>query len=1034
MSKEWIPGKLTPPQERGVLPRPRLFMELDNALDASAILWIAASPGAGKTALIASYLQERNLPALWYRIDAGEWNPAAFFHGLGRVANRAPPNANEAQPPLPDDCPADLCIFTRHHFEHFFRSLQRRTVLVFDDWAPLPDFPLCELVQAALSRLPKDFKVIVISRDEPRAAYARLRANGSMAVLNGNILRLTVDEAVALAEARYGVGTSSATIADLHHFVDGWVVAFLLLLDGLHTGAIMQSALPNERLLFDYLACEVFEGLDHETQDLLLKVAILPVVTPQAAEVVADHTRAATILNRLHRRHGSFMRSAAGPSPTFTFSPVFRRFLLAKGRETITPDERRELACRAANWLAGVGLLDKAIDLLVENADWQAFQNLVAREAPPQLARGGHGVILGWLRKVPPAALEQEPGLCYWLGTSQMLSTLTESRHWLKRAYALYRDRQDRVGTLLSWAAVVEAIFLAWDDFSGLRGWIVIGERLLDDGVRLPAGEVEQRVVGAMFSAMMHSQPDHPHIGTWARRLFALLRTVEDDNRRLLTGMSLFIYYTKWLGEHARAEIVIDILRPPPERLAQLMPMARIMLTMMEYVYHWNRYDIAAAERAIMNGIATAGHAGIHMWDFPLHAQPVYMNLSAGNRVQAGEHLNRLREPLPRHAPLEQAHYHYLAGWQAMLFDDPRRALEHLDQCGSLVDETSGPMQHALTCIALAQTRHALGEDHATPPLLATARKMAKSTGSQLLEFMIAYSEAWFALDARDEAVCLTALGKALRLAHQHNYLNFTWCLPPVLARLCMKALEADIETAFVQRLIRIRSIVPDIPPLHLERWPWPLRVYTLGRFSIVRDDTPLRFTGKAQHKPMEMLKALIALGGREIPEMRLSEILWPEAEGDSAHSSFTTTLSRLRKLIGKKSLHFRDGRLTLDARHCWVDVWAFERALGEAHDAAAPGNLEKALTCKAIGLYHGPFMDAEDDAHWLLAPRERLRKRLVQTVMTCIRRLEEAGGSNRPIALLQKLLAADRRAQELFNRLTARNGDQIPDDPVQFP
>lgn len=686
----------------------------------------------------------------------------------------------------------------------------------------------------------------------------------------------------------------------------------------------------------------------------------------------------------------------------------------------------------AADCPADADRANAALSLIIAKADWEKLEEFFSREVPIRLSQGKYGEVAGWLDKVPPAVLEQHAGMCYWLGAARMPMHLAESRLWYERAYALYCARQDGVGQLLSWAAIVETIFLEWGDFSMLRSWIVVGEQLLDESGDLLTGEIEQRAVGAMFNALMHGQPDHPDIGTWGQRLFDLLRRVDDDSQRLLLGAPLFIYYTKWLGMHARAEIVLDMLRPAPERFSLLNPMARILLSMSECTYHWNRYAIAASNDAIQDGMETAERTDLHAWDFLLHTQPVYAGLSSGDPVLASKYLNRLRELLPRRAPLEQSHYHYLAGWQAMLLDDPHRALEHMNHCSSLVNGSNGPMQHALNCIALAQVHHALGEDDKIPPLLADARKMAGGAGSPLLEFMACYSEAAFALDRHNDAACLTALGKALALSSKHDYLNFSWCLPPVLTRLCIKAMEANIETGFVRRLIRIRNIVPDIPPMHLEHWPWPLKVYTLGHFAIFKDDVPVSFSRKAKRKPLEMLKALIALGGREVSEERLSDILWPDGEGDHAHSSFTTTLSRLRKLVGDDSLCFRDGRLSLDARRCWVDAWALQGTLGEMQ-LAIDADRMKSLARKVIALYRGPFLNDDDGALWLRGLRGQLRKQLVNNVVACALNLIEAGSRHQAVALCHQVLAVDSQTQELFERFAMRHSGRTASDLLQF-
>jgi hypothetical protein len=83
-----------------------------------------------------------------------------------------------------------------------------------------------------------------------------------------------------------------------------------------------------------------------------------------------------------------------------------------------------------------------------------------------------------------------------------------------------------------------------------------------------------------------------------------------------------------------------------------------------------------------------------------------------------------------------------------------------------------------------------------------------------------------------------------------------------------------------VQELIRRRNLIPE-KTCPFRTWPWPLKVFTLGRFAILRDGEPLQFTRKVQQKPLSLLKALIALGGKEVREERIADLLWPESDGD---------------------------------------------------------------------------------------------------------------------------------------------------------
>ena len=157
--------------------------------------------------------------------------------------------------------------------------------------------------------------------------------------------------------------------------------------------------------------------------------------------------------------------------------------------------------------------------------------------------------------------------------------------------------------------------------------------------------------------------------------------------------------------------------------------------------------------------------------------------------------------------------------------------------------------------------------------------------------------------------------------------------------KVSVKALEEGIEVDYVRELIRRNRLAPDPANPDLEQWPWPVKVYTLGRFGLLVDDRPVEFGRKVQQKPLALLKALVALGGREVPEAKLTEFLWPEADGDLAHNSFEVALSRLRKLLGTdEALTLKEGRLSLSNRQCWVDVWAFARSLGQAEKARKEG------------------------------------------------------------------------------------------------
>ena len=67
----------------------------------------------------------------------------------------------------------------------------------------------------------------------------------------------------------------------------------------------------------------------------------------------------------------------------------------------------------------------------------------------------------------------------------------------------------------------------------------------------------------------------------------------------------------------------------------------------------------------------------------------------------------------------------------------------------------------------------------------------------------------------------------------------------------------------------------------------WPVRIRTLGRFEVIIDGVSLQSSGKSQRKLLELLKALVAFGGEQVNIDKLSDALWPDAEGGLARSAF---------------------------------------------------------------------------------------------------------------------------------------------------
>lgn len=200
------------------------------------------------------------------------------------------------------------------------------------------------------------------------------------------------------------------------------------------------------------------------------------------------------------------------------------------------------------------------------------------------------------------------------------------------------------------------------------------------------------------------------------------------------------------------------------------------------------------------------------------------------------------------------------------------------------------------------------------------------------------------------------------------------------------------------------------------------IRVHTLGRFAIEIDGWPLDFSGRLPRKPLELLTAIVARGGRNVAVSTLCADLWPDADGATAAQSFNVTLHRLRKVLdARDALCVHGGSVSLDPATFWVDALVFEQAIAQmdGHTEMQPGQYDSSVERfdAALDLYQGAFLPMQD-APWATLLRERLRSKFVRAVRAYAERCDRLGQHDLSIAVYRRAIEIDPLAEELYRWL----------------
>ena len=1015
-------GKLNRPRLGRVFERKRLWALLDE-FAALPCTWIAGPPGSGKTTLVASWLDTRCPLVLWLQLDPGDTDPATFAHFLSAAAATAAPRRRSLRlpPPTADDL-RNVPAFVRHCLRRLAQSLPVPWVLVLDNAQELgTESPLMAGLSAALGELPHGARVIAISREPPPAQFARALASQQLAVIESQALRFTVDETdrlVALHQAKSTVSDAAA----LQSATDGWAAAMILMLaaGGARPASRMFDDGATRERVFGYFAGEVLAGMPATDAAALLRIALLPSTTAAMACAISGNAGAGALLDDLARRSLFTDRregASGSAAPTYTFHALFGEFLRAQGALQIDGEAWRALQHHAATLLAADGRADAAIALLTQAGDGEAALQLLDAHAGGFFAQGRTSLLRQWLHALPEAARAQ-PAAQYWLGVCELALQPANALRALEHAHHGYTAAGDTMGSFRAAAAAADAIVFIGARLDAIGPWIAVLEAQAPAYLTRRDTEGDLRVLPGLLAAFVHCQPQHPLTPQIADRAEALLEQPLGASQRILMG-SLALYLL-WTGQVARLDrIMVKIDRlcatgdAAPATLLRWYGVGVLIRSLL------GRSDAALRDAA--SALALAQSVGAPPMLCKAHLMMVLAALAARDAELARRHLIETAQHLDPASAIDTTTYEFQRAMLALLDSDWPDALRLMRAAVSSGRDSGWPLREHIAMLGQALAATETGDFDEAEAALASALAHRFYAMCRWHHWIAALIQARLA-DRRDQRErCLSALRHGFAVAREHGY-DFgpmPFCCGDMMPRLAALALEHDIDRPFALAMVR-RHALP-APAGASEHWPWPVRICTLGRFEIHLDGAMPPPPRKESRKPLDLLKLLIALGGRAVPIDRLAMLLWPDAQGDAARNSFDNALHRLRKLLGgDRHVQLRAGTVGLDSASCWTDLAALDSCYDRidravrAHDSVELA----AIAEQALGLYAGTFLTGEEAYPDVLVARSRVQARFIRQMAALGGGLEADGATEQAALVYRRVVEQEPIAEVIYRRL----------------
>jgi len=981
--------KIHPPVRRGpLLDRPRLLNFLHENIDKTLIL-ISAPAGYGKTSLLVQFYHDTDLPVAWYSLDETDQNTHRFAeHLVAALRERFPAFGRITLGVLRAGAAPDAVATAM--INDMLENIPDYFVIVLDDYHVVAEhLGIQILVRHLLEHAPEHLHILLASRGPHGLPLTRLVARQQATGLGAQHLAFTPGEIHALFTRHLALELSEAEAQALARETEGWITAILLLAQHIRA----ESARPTLRpgTLYRYLEEEVLARQPPDLQEFLLETAILPIFNVAACNAIRERADSARWIEEADRRQLFLIQvETTREGPWYRYHHLFREFLNLYLRER-DPERYRALHRRAGRWFAGRGDAEAAVAHFLEAEDMDAAVEAMEGAVRGLFAAGRLETLGRWFQALSTERLRRAPRLLLY-----QAKTLADT------------GRPEAALALLDQAAAA-----CRENDALLQVEIEIQRA---STLKLMGGHTE--AMAAAEAAIARCQPAwvHPLAAAYRLRGFARLalgrpREAEQDLRQ---AMALFrsieapydlVNTLIELAEALRAQdrlVEMDLYLQEALALARTLENPRPLITLLNNVGYtaYTRCQFEAARRYYEEGLGLARQTGDRRAE-------AFLLIGLADLAREGEQLEEAMEAY-------------------------RAALE-------IAREIRNAFLMAYGLEGMGRTLRLQGKAREALPALQEAAEIATRLGMRALAAVAALSRGMAEVEAGRVLDGLSRMAPALDRLQEADVPTRVWA-HFLMARAYFQAhrrREALKQLAEAARLNGPDALIaPLLPELRRAEdlfrlakqrgieWPpiWdPLRRIGRPRRAPAREALPpleIRAFGPGEvwvegqlvawpeaRKAWELFFYLLTVDSATREEIGVA--LWPDAPPARLTGQFHSAKWRLKRILGREVLVFREGRYAFDRRQPhWYDVAMFEEHLRRAR--AARGTPEAISHLRAaVELYRGDYLSGWN-AEWAVELRERLRTRYLEALLTLAEGTLKAGEPQAALAWFQQALAAD--------------------------
>jgi LuxR family transcriptional regulator, maltose regulon positive regulatory protein len=1045
--------KLLPPRPApSLLPRPRLNERLEQNL-AHAVTLVTAPAGSGKTTLVADFVRARTHPFVWYQLDQADSDPLVFLgyvtHGIKQIV----PGFGVATVSYMHEAAKELAQQPERAVDVLLNEVldrvEQQFILVLDDYHHLgTETPVHRVVDRLLAYLPDLIHVVIISRDMPPLALARMKTQASLAVIDRGELLFTDEETRELFRNVFDLELTPEQLAEYRERTHGWITALQLVRQVAQRQALARGAgdatppdlvevlRQSERDIFDYFAEEVFADESEDVQNFLLRVSLLERVEPEVCARL--YPEASAVLRSLARRNVFVSLASDGRGEEYRLHPLFRgflrrRFRVEQGRAVVAAEH-----ARLADFFLAREQWEQAVHHLLAAEDFERAAATIAGRGGEWIKAGALQSLASFADALPERALEAHPrSLAHRAEVARLRDEYDLAQSLFNRAASLLHERGDREGEAEAFHSLA-TIARRRGDCETAFGYLDRAAELTDERsvVRTKCGNTRGLCLVAL--------------GQWteAEREFRVaLQLAEERGDRYYARLISHNLGTpsgtrgdfgealRWLRRMLRDET--SGAPPVPQESIAHLNIARC---------HWHLGDFAACEQHLDRALEIC-----QLFNMAALRAEIFENY--GNLYRERGELQRALESYDRaaraydEAGVEITRTEYLEerGLFALRAGDLTEARALLDRL--IEARARDEMGRQRTVLARSRVLIAQGKTEDARADLTPALAYFRARG-------LYYNEAWAAMllavcehAAGADAAVLEHLRRALDLAARYDYEYWLqrWVeqFPQVFsstdaAELLPSDLREQLPAAPAASAAAVSAAASRPAVVRPQAPAADLTIRLLGSVEIFRDPArPFAPDAWVTRRARDILCFIASRRHRRASKDTIIDTFWGESDFGSVEKNFHPTVSHIRKALNSNQplkqnfLLYRDGDYQLNPEFSYhVDTEEFDRLAAEGDSARRAREQEAFVSAyeRAVALYRGEFMQGSYD-EWVEEQRSYYREQYLRLLETLAQTAQKSEEWSHSLSLAQGILREDPFREDvhcMVMRAHARQGNRV--------